>query len=300
MPATATRTRRRDIHAPAAAGFDPAAYRLVGCFDAQDAISNLELAEARGRLSGDGYRLGNGSNCNCGHCGAAIRYSALLVRDDVREFIHVGEVCLDNRFQALTKEEFKRLRETARLNRERANFEERIDALVEQHPHLQRLLNNDAVVQGSLFLSDVRRKFVESGRLTDNQINAVQRAFEGEERRQKWAAEKAERETKWAAEKAALQAAGVEAPEGRVEVEGEIVSIKWHEATYGYGRSAGSYKITVKADAGWSVWATLPSGLDSEGAKGRRIKFTATLTRSDRDRTFAFGKRPSNATFINS
>jgi hypothetical protein len=116
MPATATRTRRRDIHAPAAAGFDPAAYRLVGCFDAQDAISNLELAEARGRLSGDGYRLGNGSNCNCGHCGAAIRYSALLVRDDVREFIHVGEVCLDNRFQALTKEEFKRLRETARLS----------------------------------------------------------------------------------------------------------------------------------------------------------------------------------------
>jgi hypothetical protein len=306
MPATATRTRRRDIHAPAAAGFDPAAYRLVGCFDAQDAISNLELAETRGRLSGDGYRLGNGSNCNCGHCGAAIRYSALLVRDDVREYIHVGEVCLDNRFQALTKEEFKRLRETARLNRERANFEERIDALVEQHPHLQRLLNNDAVVQGSLFLSDVRRKFVESGRLTDNQINAVQRAFEGEERRQKWAAEKAERETKWAAEKAALQAAGVEAPEGRVEVEGEIVSVKWHESNIGYGygrRSAGAYKIVVKTDAGWSCWATLPSELAAEGAataKGRRIQFTATLTRSDRDPTFAFGKRPTHASFLNS
>jgi hypothetical protein len=300
MPATATRTRRRDIHAPAAAGFDPAAYRLVGCFDAQDAISNLELAETRGRLSGDGYRLGNGSNCNCGHCGAAIRYSALLVRDDVREYIHVGEVCLDNRFQALTKEEFKRLRETARLNRERANFEERIDALVEQHPHLQRLLNNDAVVQGSLFLSDVRRKFVESGRLTDNQINAVQRAFEGEERRQKWAAEKAERETKWAAEKAALQAAGVEAPEGRVEFEGEIVACKWHESQVGWRRVVGSWKVTVKTDAGWSAWVTLPSGLSAESAKGRRLRLTATLTKSDRDPTFAFGKRPTHASFLNS
>lgn len=192
MPATAT--RRSDCHAPAAAGFDPQAYRLVGCYDAHCPISRLELAEVRDHLSGDGYRLGNGSNYNCGHCGAAIRYSALLVRDDVREYIHVGEVCLDNRFQTLTKEEFKRLRETARLNRERANFEERIDALVEKHPILQRLLNNDETVQGNSFLADVRRKFVENGRLSDNQIWAVERVFKSEEQRKQWAAEKAERQ----------------------------------------------------------------------------------------------------------
>jgi len=289
MPATAT--RRRDVHAPASASFDPAAYRLVGCYDAQCPISNLELAETRTQLSGDGYRLGNGSACNCGHCGAAIRYSALLVRDDVREYIHVGEVCLDNRFQALTKEEFKRLRETARLNRERANFEERIDALIEQHPHLQRLLNNDATVQRVGFLADVRRKFVENGRLSDNQIAAVARVFESEDRRQQWAAEKA-----------AKQAAGVEAPVGRVEFEGEIVSVKWHESRVGY-RSVGQWKVTVKTDAGWSVWVTLPSNLADEGsgsAKGRRVRLTATLTRSDRDPAFAFGKRPSGAQFLNS
>jgi len=304
MPATAN--RRTDVHAPAAGGFDPAAYRLVGCYDSGCPLSNLELAEVRTQLSGDGYQLGAGSGCQCGHCGTAIRYSALLARDDVREYIHVGEVCLDNRFRGLTKAEFKRLRETARLNRERATFEERVDALVEQHPHLQRLLNNDDVVRGSSFLADVRRKFVESGRLTDNQIAAVKRAFEGEERRQQWAKERAERQAKFAAEKAALQAAGVQAPEGRVEVEGEIVSVKWHESNIGYGygrRSAGAYKIVVKTDAGWSCWATLPSELAAEGAataKGRRIQFTATLTRSDRDPTFAFGKRPTHASFLNS
>jgi len=300
MPATVN--RRSDVHAPAAAGFDPQAYRLVGCFDSRCPISNLELAETRGRLSGDGYSLGNGSNCNCGHCGAAIRYSALLVRDDCQEYIHVGEVCLDNRFKTLTKDEFKRLRETARLNRERANFEERIDALVEQHPHLQRLLNNDAVVQGSLFLSDVRRKFVESGRLTDNQINAVERVFNAEKQRKQWAAEKAERQAQWAAEKASLKAAGVEAPEGRVEFEGEVVACKWHEV--GHYRAVGSWKVTVKTDAGWSVWVTLPSNLvayaSAGSAKGRRLKLTATLTKSDRDSTFAFGKRPSGAQFLNS
>lgn len=298
MPATAT--RRRDVHAPASAAFDPQAYRLVGCFDRLCPISALELAEVRAQLSGDGYRLGSGSNCNCGHCGAAIRYSALLVRDDCREYIHVGEVCLDNRFEALTKEEFKRLRETARLNRERANFEERIDALVEEHPHLQRLLNNDATVQGSGFLSDVRRKFVENGRLSDNQIAAVARVFESDEKRKQWAAEKAERQAQWAAEKAALKAAGVAAPEGRVEFEGEVVSCKWHESQVGY-RSVGSWKVTVKTDAGWSVWVTLPSNLVEDGsAKGRRIRLTATLTKSDRDPTFAFGKRPTGASYLNS
>jgi hypothetical protein len=310
MPATATR-RRTDCHAPAAAGFDPQAYRLAGCFDSGCPISNLELAEVRRQLSGDGYRLGNGSNCNCGHCGAAIRYSALLVRDDVREYIHVGEVCLDNRFQTLTKEEFKRLREAARLNRERANFEERIDALVEQHPHLQRLLNNDATVQGNSFLSDVRRKFVENGRLSDNQIAAVERVFNAEGQRNQWAAEKAARQANWAAEKAALQAAGVQAPEGRVAVEGEIVSIKYQQNQFGprrfYGNGAsgydgGNYKIVVKTAEGWSVYVTLPSNLadQADAAKGRRIKFTATLTRSDRDVTFAFGKRPTGAQFLNS
>ena len=298
MPATVT--RRSDIHAPAAEGFDPAAYRLVGCFDSQCPISNLELAETRGRLSGDGYSLGNGSNYNCGHCGSAIRYSALLVRDDCQEYIHVGEVCLDNRFKTLTKDELRRLRETARLNRERANFEERIDAAIEKHPILQRLLNNDQSVQGNSFLADVRRKLVEHGRLSDNQIWAVERVFKAEEQRTQWATEKAERQAQWAAEKAALQAAGVEAPEGRVEFEGEVVACKWHESRVGYHRVAGSWKVTVKTDAGWSAWVTLPSGLSAESAKGRRLRLTATLTKSDRDPTFAFGKRPSGAQFLNS
>jgi hypothetical protein len=299
----ATATARTDIHRPSSASFDPAAYRVAAVYDNADHWSNLARLDDVARLSGDGYRLGAGDHAKCGHCGTHIRYSALLVRDDAKEFIHVGEQCLDNRFRSLTAAEFKRLRETARLNRERANAEERIDALVEKHPILQRLLNNGDDVKANTFLVDVRRKFFENGRLTDRQIAAVEGAFNRDEQRKQWAREKSERQEKWAAEKAALRAAGVEAPEGRVEVEGEIVSVKWHETPIGYGRRvAGCHKIVVKTDAGWSCWATLPSELSSEAdsAKGRRIKFTATLTRSDRDSTFAFGKRPTGAAFLNS
>jgi hypothetical protein len=279
MPATLTRT---DIHRPSASEFDPRAYRIIGVYDCQDPISNLEKAAVLSD-SLSGYALGSGSDCNCGHCGARIRYSALLARDDVREFIHVGEVCLDNRFRQLTAAEFQRLREQAKLNRERANLEERIDTLIEEHPVLQRLLNGEG---RSSFLADVRRRFVESGRLSDRQIAAVQRAFDGEARREQWEADKQAR-----------RAAGVEAPVGRVEVEGKIIAAKTHGSWIGR-RYVESLKVTILHDSGWKVWVTLPDSLRSEDPAGRRIRLTATLTKSDRDPAFAFGRRPTNGEYI--
>lgn len=288
--ATATARRRTDIHAPSSVEFDPAAYRLVGVFDAE-AGGDRTLAEAYDSLSGDGYRLGGGDACKCGHCGARIRYSALLVRDDHREFIHVGEICLDNRFKSLTKAEFQRLREEARLNRERANYEERIDEYCSKHACLQRLLNGGPDVDASGFLSDVRRKFIRDGRVSDNQIRAVDRVFAGAERRREF-------ESRRRAEQAELAAKGVECPEGRVPVVGEIVSVK--EATpvhIGRGRYAGNqYKITVRHGDGWKVYVSLPSCFNGESRSlvGRRVSFDATVTRSTRDRVFGFGSRPTN------
>lgn len=298
--ATATRT---DIHAPASDSFDPAGYEVVGCFDNRCHFSSLARLDAVSRLSGDGYRLGAGGNAKCGHCGTHLRYCALLKRAGAREFIFVGEQCLGNRFLDLTKEEFKRLRESARLNRERATLEERIDELLESHPILQRLLNNGDDVKGNPFLSDVRRKFADNGRLTDRQIAAVESAFKRDEQRKQWARERAERDAARAAERRELESNGVKAPEGRVTVEGEIVSIKWHDASpWGCRRTnaTGAYKVVVKTDAGWACWVTLPKGLDADpnAVKGRRIRLDATLTRSDRDQLFAFGKRPTGATFV--
>jgi hypothetical protein len=50
-------------------------------------------------------------------------------------------------------------------------------------------------------------------------------------------------------------------------------------------------KMTVKSDLGFIVWCTMPSGMSAD--KGDSVAFKATLTPSDTDTKFAFGKRPT-------
>jgi len=285
-------TRRLDVHAPSSTEFDPSLYTLRGCFD-NNHMGQDFFSETIKDLENKGYSFGYGGPGRCGHCGTAIRYFALLSREDVKEIIAVGQQCLDNRFSIATAEEFHKLRESARLNRERADLEERLDNMRE-NPSLARLLDNDWTND---FLADVRRKALESGRLTDIQISAVERTIEREDRKARWAEERRNEAQK-------LAEAGVKAPEGKVEVTGVVTSAKKHESPYGE-----SIKIVVKSDEGWKVWLTAPSGLlanvdtqEIDQVRGallnKRIRFTATLTKSPNDETFAFAKRPMKATFV--
>lgn len=292
---------RTDVHAPASAAFDPSLYECYGCYDGNPdgvwGVQQLSDYQQQVRsLVARGYRCGRGCKASCGHCGAHIRYFALLVRDDVKEFIHVGEQCLDNRFQVETAADFQNLRKSAKLNRERATRDERIAAL-RQNPAIAKLLDGGRDVEASEFLYDVRSKALEYGRLSDGQIAAVERAFER-------IAKKAQREAERRAEAQRLAAAGVRAPEGRVEVTGTVLSAKSHESQFGT-----AIKIVVQAEGGWKVWATAPSALIGDvdttvieevrdALVGKRIKFVAALTRSPSDAAFAFGKRPTKAQFV--
>jgi hypothetical protein len=294
---------RTDVHAPASAAFDPSLYTCYGCYDGcPDGIYGAEQLREYGdqikSLKARGYRCGRGSIGKCGHCGASIRYFALLVRDDVKEYIHVGEQCLDNRFQVETAADFQNLRKSAKLNRERATRDERIAALRE-NPAIARLLDGGRHVDASEFLYDVRSKALENGRLSVGQIAAVERAFERIAQKDRWEEERR-------AEALRLAEAGVKAPEGRVEVTGVVLSAKEHQSQFGT-----AIKIVVKSDDGWKVWTTAPASLFSEvdvdtkvieevreALVGKRIKFVAALTRSDSDAAFAFGKRPTKASFV--
>lgn len=88
------------------------------------------------------------------------------------------------------------------------------------------------------------------------------------------------------------------APTGRVQVEGEVVSVKSYFSQYGE-----SIKITVKSDEGFLVWGTAPStilrdvGFDGE-LKGSRVRFTATVEPSEDDPSFGFYKRPTKAQLV--
>lgn len=69
-------------------------------------------------------------------------------------------------------------------------------------------------------------------------------------------------------------------------VVGKVVSLKWVENEYG-----STLKMTVLADGGYRVWATVPAHLNP--ATGDRIELHITLEKSEKDPTFAFGKRPT-------
>lgn len=107
----------------------------------------------------------------------------------------------------------------------------------------------------------------------------------------------------------AEKANAADCPEGRMVIEGEVVSVKWKDSDYG-----GSLKMTVKTDAGYLVWGSVPSALCSipttisEGEdswetykdveRGDRVRFTGTVTPSDTDKKFGFFKRPSKAELL--
>jgi hypothetical protein len=107
------------------------------------------------------------------------------------------------------------------------------------------------------------------------------------------------RQLEWIAEAAVKAAAeatrkesSVDAPVGRVEVEGTIVKTKTYDGDYGQ-----TVKMFVQGDAGWKVFVSVPKSL-GEVQLQDRVRFTATFTHSDDDSTFAFGKRPSKAAYI--
>ena len=127
---------------------------------------------------------------------------------------------------------------------------------------------------------DIYWKATRSGSLTDKQLGLLESYVANEDIRQ---AEKTQR--------AAAQASIPPAPAGRVEIEGEVISRKFYENGFG-----GTIKLIVRADAGWKVFVSEPSNVHAE--VGCRVRMTCTITPTDDDPTFGFGKRPTGASLI--
>jgi hypothetical protein len=112
----------------------------------------------------------------------------------------------------------------------------------------------------------------------------------------------------------------------RLTIEGVIISAKYDEGGWRdeNGRERDFYrpegiKITVEHADGWRVWGTCPtdcyttgyetyvegqpvkytSGEDAAAMlKGKRIRFDARVTQSEKDAKFGFFKRPTKAVLI--
>ena len=78
----------------------------------------------------------------------------------------------------------------------------------------------------------------------------------------------------------------VPAPEGRLVFTGKVVSVKEYESDWG-----DSVKMTLKVttpEGVWLAWGTAKGNVE----KGQEVTLKATVTKSDKDPSFAFFKRP--------
>lgn len=256
------------------------------------------------RTGGEDHR----SVHQCNHCGAHIRYVVVVEHAPTGKLLAFGEICASERigipieeFQMralrtkanLARKEFKRKIERVRWEAERkAKAEEDLKAFETENPTIVQRLR--AYEGANSFLLDLREKMTTWGELSGKQIVAAEKALNRE----------------------AEEASGppeIMPPEGRQEIEGEIISAKWRESDYG-----SALKLTVKVTAAagrYRLWGTCPAALldrmielcdrhgyggNNQGAAdnlvGCRVAFTAAIC--PKEDGFGFYSRPTKAAII--
>ena len=244
----------------------------------------------------------NGNGCNCDCCGHSRMYSCIVEHAPTGGFFHIGRDCFANveclqqgaQWLSLTSD-----RAVARVAagkkaakerkagdvREAKFFAERADlapafAFAKNPPVAQGHPSYGKIVYGVATLNDMRQRIRRSGVLSDKQLALVEKLYSE-------ALAKLDQDRERAEQVAAAVASGLRAPEGRVAVEGAVVSTKWVESDFG-----GAYKALVDFGNGTRAYGTLPSSSD-QVERGSRVSFTATFEVSAKDPLFAFYKRPT-------
>lgn len=230
------------------------------------------------RLLGSSFTSKWAGSGQCDHCGARLRYVVVLKHGPTDSHMAVGETCHAERFEHDSKlaKDLDRLHKRAAAVRALAKVRAAVTAWTEADPqNLEAVEYAEANQEGNDFYTDLLRKLRQYGPWSDRQRDAVLRGKASAPAR---------------ALAAAAREAEVKVPvvEGRQMIVGEVIKTEEKENDYGW-RTV----MTVKDDRGFLVWGTMPSGLDAE--KGDRVKFAGTVTKSDRDESFGFFKRPAKA-----
>jgi hypothetical protein len=249
------------IHQAGNKNFDPANYEFVRLND---------LSE---------YGEGDTTSV-CDHCGKRIRYVAILKHLTTGEEIFVGETCLDSRF-GISRAEFDALHKEGRLNAQRRTIAERVESFKAEYPIVNDLI---ARREDHYILADLAGKFERDAELSEKQLALVAKLFAQVD------AQKV-RQAEWSAKNAELLAKGVKCPEGRVAIDGIVISVKTYTNDYGF-----QMKMLVQDQTGFKVWSSVPEYRDVQ--TGAQIRFSASITPSSDDPLFGFAKRPTKCTVL--
>lgn len=135
---------------------------------------------------------------------------------------------------------------------------------------------------------DIVSRLIKWGNISDKAASYLGQLLDRIERAPEIAAEKA-------AAKALEMANAKPVPvvEGRVVVQGEVLSVREQEGFYGV-----QIKMLVKVEAGFKLWGSVPAALVDKVEKGSVVEFSAALQKSDDDEYFGFFSRPSKAKLI--
>jgi hypothetical protein len=276
---------RNDVHSPKNLVTED--YLYVGSFDTEPVYgrgpeANAWAAEMRAVYASTCDRAPHGGNISqCDHCGAALRYVAIL-RHTTGQYVSVGETCLANRFELATAD-FHRLRKAAQLDRERAAARAAAAAFISATTHTAEGEPVDwPALNASTneFVQDVLRKLAHWGDISPRQLTAIVRAVARDAARAETPAEV------WANVPTIKRAT----------VTGEVLTVKGQDTQYGW-----SLKMLVKVtdlpgtDGPVKLWGTAPAIISSVVTRGDVVTFTASVKASDRDATFGIFSRPTNA-----
>lgn len=151
---------------------------------------------------------------------------------------------------------------------------------------------------GHHIIKNMRASFIRWGSLSDPQMMLIDKII---------------RETKAHRQAEVDLGPSIPVVTGRHELTGTILALSWKPNNFSH-YSADILKMTVRVDGWYKVWGTCPDALsdliweqsqkDEEFNGGIvqwvqkhpvRVKFTATVAKSDKDESFGFFKRPTKA-----
>jgi hypothetical protein len=143
---------------------------------------------------------------------------------------------------------------------------------------LRDLREYDLRWQAASTIYDIVGKLIKYGSISDKAMDFLRTLID-----------RHDRAPQIAAEREAERAGAANCPTGRTVVTGTVLKVEEHESSFGV-----TLKMTVKAKEGFIVWVSVPAGMSVE--RGSEVRFKATLTPSDRDPKFGFGKVPKAVT----
>jgi hypothetical protein len=226
----------------------------------------------------------------CRHCGNTnVRYIVAVWHSPSARNVVFGSDCVAHLGFA-GRDDFKASRVRARA--EQGNARMRVFKLREEflaaNPAVLDAITAaaDPVHANNAFVRDVLSKLNRYGSLSENQVNAFVKSLARDRDNELVKAHRAEAE-------AARRATATPAPNGRVTVQGEVVSVKDYDGQFGI-----CWKMLVLLDTGSKVFVSVPGGIDQTTLRGRKVRFTASFTPSATDPLFAIGKRPTKAELI--